>query len=247
MPVEIEVCIDSVHGARAALDGGVRRLETCGGLSDGGLTPSIGLVRLIDSWQAGAEQYVMIRPRGGDFAYSADEVQVMEDDIRAIQALRLPSVKGFVFGCLTADRALDEQAMQRLMSVARPQQVTLHRAVDVCRDYDGAFAAAVKLGVDCVLTSGNTGAAMDGIENIRRVVAAYGGRVQIMPGSGVKPENARQLLATGARKLHFSAKCRVASSYASISMGSADSGDGYNSASKETVERMLAAVREAKL
>eukprot|EP01061_Rhynchopus_euleeides_P044082 TRINITY_DN77115_c0_g1_i1.p1 TRINITY_DN77115_c0_g1~~TRINITY_DN77115_c0_g1_i1.p1 ORF type:complete len:246 (+),score=90.41 TRINITY_DN77115_c0_g1_i1:113-850(+) len=242
MPVEVEVCIDSVHGALSALAGGVRRLETCAGLSDGGLTPSLGLVQQIDAWGKGARQFVMIRPRGGDFAYSRDEVDVMLRDIEAVKALRLPSVAGFVFGCLTPQRSVDLLSMNRLITAARPLAVTFHRAIDVAVDYDAALLRVVELGCDYLLTSGGRPTAVAGKETIRRAVQRHGKAIAIMAGSGVNPDNAAELLDAGVSHLHFSAKGRVASSYASLSMGSADSGDGYNSASQETVERMLRAV-----
>ena len=238
---DIEVCIDSAHGANSALSGGVTRLETCAGLSDGGLTPSVGLVKQIDSWRMGARQFVMIRPRAGDFVYSSDEIDIMENDILSIKSLNLPSVKGFVFGCLTADGCVDMTSMRRLVSAARPYAITFHRAVDVAADYDKAFQQVVSLGCDCVLTSGGRAKALEGVNAIQRAVSIYGNKIQIMPGSGVNPTNAQALLSTGVTALHFSAKTRIKSA-SSLSMGSADAGEGYNSASKETIQQMLRVV-----
>eukprot|EP01064_Diplonema_japonicum_P037833 TRINITY_DN8995_c0_g1_i1.p1 TRINITY_DN8995_c0_g1~~TRINITY_DN8995_c0_g1_i1.p1 ORF type:complete len:267 (+),score=56.45 TRINITY_DN8995_c0_g1_i1:69-803(+) len=240
--VTIEVCIDSAHGARAALEGGVERLEICASLAEGGLTPSVGLVCQIDTWGLDAEQYIMIRPRGGDFMYSEDEIQIMEQDIRCFAALKLNSVKGFVFGVLTKDRKVNVEATKRLVAAAVGYETTFHRAVDVALDTEGAVRDVIACGCTCILTSGGCAKAIDGITTIKSMIEKYGRSIAIMPGSGVNPSNAPTLLTTGARHLHFSAKTYVPSAYTGIAMGSSDSGAGYNSASKDLVEKMLTVV-----
>ena len=238
--IEIEVCIDSVHGARAAIEGGVRRLEVCSSLGDGGLTPSIGLVKLIDSWKSsisGIKQFIMIRPRAGDFAYSTAEVQVMLDDITAIKSLNLPTVAGFVFGALNEDRSLSLSTNSRLISASKPKECTLHRAIDVTDDYLAAGKAAAKLGFTCILSSGGKQKAVDGIESLKKLTSEG---IEVMAGSGVNPSNATNIISSsGVRKVHFSAKTRIPSAYQTISMGSSDSGDGYDSVGINKVREMV--------
>ncbi|KAJ9459099.1 Copper homeostasis protein CutC [Diplonema papillatum] len=242
----IEVCIDCLHAAAAALRGGAQRLETCASLAEGGLTPSIGFVRGVDALirklNPSSVQYVMVRPRGGDFVYSAEEQAAMEADIAAVKGLRLRSVAGFVLGFLTQDRVVDAAATARFVAACRPLKVTFHRAVDVAADYLPAVESVLSAGCDYLLTSGGCARAIDGRSNIAAAVKLCCRRMCVMAGSGVSPDNALELMAAGVDHLHFSAKTRVPAAYESIPMGSSDSGDGYNSASEDTVRRMLSVV-----
>eukprot|EP01060_Flectonema_neradi_P015620 TRINITY_DN22250_c0_g1_i1.p1 TRINITY_DN22250_c0_g1~~TRINITY_DN22250_c0_g1_i1.p1 ORF type:complete len:246 (+),score=49.46 TRINITY_DN22250_c0_g1_i1:53-790(+) len=241
--IEIEVCIDSVHGAKTAIEGGVRRLEVCSSLGDGGLTPSIGLVKLIDSWGTtinGIKQFIMIRPRAGDFAYSSEEVQVMLDDIRSIKSLNLPTVAGFVFGILNNDRTLNVSVNEALIEAASPKQCTLHRAIDVASDYLKAAEIASQIGFNCILSSGGHQKAIEGLGPLKQLSSRG---ISVMAGSGVNPSNVVEIItATGVKKVHFSAKTRVPSKYKTISMGSSDTGDGYDSVGIEKVRQMICAV-----
>jgi copper homeostasis protein len=204
----LEICIDSVRGCDAAIAGGADRIELCGALSVGGLTPSPGLVALVAAraGSAGVRVHAMVRPRAGDFAYDADEVATALADARALIAA---GVDGLVFGAVRAG-ALDMAVLAPWITAVRAIRagidLTLHRAVDLLPDPVAAVEPAVALGFARILTSGGALRAIDGAETIRAMHERAAGRLAILPGSGVRPENVNALLAaTGAGEVHASA------------------------------------------
>ena len=125
-----EVCIDSLASARAAIAGGANRLELCGALALGGLTPYTELLRQIRRESDIAIRCLM-RPRAGDFLYTPEEIQLMAAQIRE---LKDAGADGFVIGCLTPEGDLDKEAMKPLIEAAAGKGLTLHRCIDVSRD-----------------------------------------------------------------------------------------------------------------
>ena len=163
----LEVCVDSYASAVAAIAGGADRLELCSALSVGGLTPSAALLRQI---RKGSDIPIrcLMRPRGGDFFYTPEEIQQMAMEMAA---LRDAGADGFVIGCLTADGELDGNAMEPLLKEASGLGLTLHRCIDVSRDLEETYRQAALLGFDTVLTSGGGGKCLDGMETIGRLLA----------------------------------------------------------------------------
>ena len=163
----LEVCVDSYASAVAAIAGGADRLELCSALSMGGLTPSAALLRQI---RKGSDIPIrcLMRPRGGDFFYTPEEIQQMAMEMAA---LRDAGADGFVIGCLTADGELDGNAMEPLLKEASGLGLTLHRCIDVSRDLEETYRQAALLGFDTVLTSGGAGKCLDGMETIGRLFA----------------------------------------------------------------------------
>ena len=163
----LEVCVDSYASAVAAIAGGADRLELCSALSVGGLTPSAALLRQI---RKGSDIPIrcLMRPRGGDFFYTPEEIQQMAMEMAA---LRDAGADGFVIGCLTADGELDGNAMEPLLKEASGLGLTLHRCIDVSRDLEETYRQAALLGFDTVLTSGGGGKCLDGMETIGRLFA----------------------------------------------------------------------------
>ena len=159
MPLLIEVCVEGVDGLVAAQDGGADRVELCASLLEGGLTPSLGVIRQAMK-VATIPFHVIVRPRGGDFLYSGLEFESMLADVEACRGLGVP---GVVVGCLTADGRIDEERMRRLVEAARPMSVTCHRAFDMTRDIPEAVEALIRCGVDRVLTSGQRDTAVEGL------------------------------------------------------------------------------------
>lgn len=162
----LEVCIDSLASARAAIAAGADRLELCSALTAGGLTPYAELLCQIRK-ESGIPIRAMIRPRGGDFLYSPKELELMEMQIETLKRL---GADGFVFGCLTPEGALDTAAMQQLMDAAGGLPVTLHRAIDVSRDLFETYKAVAALGIDTVLTSGGAASCTAGAETIGKLL-----------------------------------------------------------------------------
>lgn len=209
---ELEICCGDIASVLAAKEGGARRIELCSGLSEGGLTPSSGLIKAaVDS---GIENInVLIRPRPGDFLYSPTEITLMENDI--VNAIRT-GANGIVIGVLDENGEVDRDAMARLISAARNAareygidrlNITFHRAFDVSCDPERSLEDIISLGCDCILTSGASPSAVKGIVQIARIMAKANGRIKIMAGAGVNPSNAADIIAaTGVDAIHSTAR-----------------------------------------
>ncbi|WP_218015982.1 copper homeostasis protein CutC [Neokomagataea thailandica] len=187
--VELEICVDTVEGLRTAQNLGVDRIELCGPLSVGGVTPSYGMMRAA----RGSEVPVlaMIRPRSGGFVYSSAEEGVMMDDI---DAAREAGLAGVVLGAACRDHTLDQKMLERLVARAQGMDLTLHRVFDMTPDPLRALEHAIELGFARILTSGHAVKAYDGVEQLARLVRAANGRISIMAGSGVAPNNIAALV-----------------------------------------------------
>jgi copper homeostasis protein len=197
--VRVEVCADSVASAVAAQRGGAARVELCSGLIEGGITPSAGLIEMTRA-AVGLGIHVMIRPRGGDFLYDEDEFRTMRRDIELAKTLR---ADGVVLGLLDVNGNVDVERTRELSELARPLSVTFHRAFDMTSDLFRALEDICTAGVDRVLTSGGKQTAQEGLAAIKELVERSRGRVVVMAGSGIKPENARSLIeSTGVGEIH---------------------------------------------
>lgn len=199
----LEICAGSWDSVLAARDGGADRVELCSGLAEGGLTPSVGLIRAACGL-GGLKVHVLIRPRGGDFLYTEAEVALMEDDIRrAVDA----GADGVVVGSLTPDGDVDTAQLRRWVAAAGGRSVTFHRAFDLCRQPEQALEALIDCGCNRLLTSGQADKAANGLPLLARLVAQADERLSVMPGSGVNAANAAAILAaTGAHEIHASAR-----------------------------------------
>lgn len=198
--------MDGVAGALAAQQAGADRVELCSALSEGGLTPSIGLIETVRA-ESTIDVNVLIRPRGGDFTYSRHEIRTMLRDIEVAAGL---GIHGVVVGVLTVDGDVDVAVCRELMSAAGGLSVTFHRAFDMTRRPLEALEAVVDLGVDRVLTSGRESSALQGAPLIAELVAAAAGRVIVMAGGGITEHNVAQVRRlAGVDEVHFSARTTV--------------------------------------
>ncbi|KAA3511441.1 copper homeostasis protein CutC [Agrobacterium rosae] len=186
----LEVCVDDVQGLHAAIEGGADRIELCSALAVGGLTPSAGLMSV--AGQSPIPCYAMIRPRIGDFVYTADELAVLENDISFAASCGL---RGVVFGANLPDGRLDRDALTRLSNAMGSMPRTLHRAFDLVPDMAEAIEIAIACGFERILTSGRAVSALDGLTDLKSAIESASGRISIMPGSGVTLETIGALLA----------------------------------------------------
>ena len=198
--MQIEVCAYSLASCLTAQQAGASRIELCGGMAEGGTTPSAGLVQLARQ-QLSIPLYVMIRPRGGDFLYTESEFSVMQADIRLAKAA---GADGVVLGILQADGTVNEAQTRQLVELAQPLPVTFHRAFDMTRDPLEALEAVIRTGAVRILTSGLHQTAEAGIPILSRLAGQAAGRIEIMAGAGVNVQNAQRLINAGIHALHLS-------------------------------------------
>lgn len=195
---DLEICVDTLDGVLAAKRGGAARVELCSSLSEGGLTPSAGLMQA--AARTGIPCYAMIRPRSGLFGFSQAEVEIMLADISTAKSAGLA---GVVLGIQNDDGALDTAVLARLCEAADGLGKTLHRVIDVVPDQIEALDQAIALGFERVLTSGAQPEAPEGAGLIKEMVNHAAGRISVMPGCGLTRENVRTLvLETGVREVH---------------------------------------------
>ena len=208
----LEICVDSLASARAAIQGGADRLELCSALLAGGLTPYTALLRQIKA-ESDIPVRCLMRPRPGDFLYTKEELAMLETQIRE---LKEAGADGFVIGCLTAEGDLDLEAMKPLVAACGDKGITLHRCIDVSRDVEKTYREAGELGIDTVLTSGAAASCSLGKETLKNLIAlrdAIGGP-EILIGAGVKASVLQEFRREipGARAFHMSGKMELESS-----------------------------------
>lgn len=207
----LEVCVDSLASARAAIAGGAHRLELCSALAIGGLTPYEGLLKQIRQ-ESDIPVRCLMRPRAGDFLYTPEEIQLMADQIRNLKEL---GASGFVIGCLTPEGNLDKAAMAPLVEAAKGCGLTLHRCIDVSRDLRQTYLDAASLGIDTILTSGGESSCVKGMEAIASLLALRDetSGPEILIGAGVKASVIEVFLEKlpHARAFHMSGKTDIPS------------------------------------
>lgn len=197
---KLEVCCGDLQSVRAAIEGGAHRVELCEALELDGLTPSEAMME--SAIGMGIPVQVLIRVREGDFVYSKDEICKMQNDIRLARKL---GAAGVVIGALMPDGSIDEEAIRCMMDETEGLSVTFHRAFDVCRKPEEALEKIISLGCHRLLTSGQAPTAEQGIPMLKKLIEQADGRIIIMPGAGVNPQNASRILEeTGALEIHGS-------------------------------------------
>lgn len=195
--IRLELSVDSLRDAVVAAQVGADRVELCGSLADGGVTPSHGLIAAAAGL---CPVHVLVRPRVGDFCYTATEIDAMIADVG--HAVRLRAA-GVVAGVLRADGSVDRAATAALLAAAGAAEFTFHRAIDVCADPVRALDVLCDLGVTRVLTSGAAATAVEGQAMIAQLVRRARPGTSIMACGGVRPDNLIEVVrATGVSDVH---------------------------------------------
>jgi copper homeostasis protein len=196
----LEACVETLEQAVLAQQKGADRIELCADLSQDGLTPSHELAQWCTEHLT-IPVMVMIRPRGGNFVYSEQEILQMEKEIAHFKQSK---VAGVVFGLLTAENEIDVPNTQRLVNVALPMQVTFHKAIDSTKNMIRSFELLNKMrGIKRVLTSGGMDTAWNGRSVLKQMNELPNRHISIIAAGKVTPENFKEIAAyTGVRELH---------------------------------------------
>ncbi|MDG2468427.1 MAG: copper homeostasis protein CutC [Pirellulaceae bacterium] len=198
-PTLVEVCCESLHGAMAAQENGADRIELNAGIELGGLTPTLSLLRQVKA-ATNIPVICMVRPRGGNFYYSSSEFDLMQQEARLLIE---NDADGLAFGILNPDLTIDHKRNQTLIEICGSRQRVFHRAFDCSADLSLAISELIHLKFDRVLTSGGQPTAMDGADVIQHLIGDFGDQIEVLPGSGIRPENAVLLVKkTGCRQIH---------------------------------------------
>jgi copper homeostasis protein len=204
----LEICVFNIATAIAAANAGADRLELCENYANGGTTPSYGFLKSVRE-KISIPIFPMIRPRGGDYFHSADEIAIIKKDILLCKEL---GFDGVVFGLLNQDGTIDKDNTARLVEAAYPLEVSFHRAFDRCKDPLEALEILIEAGCTRVLTSGQEPKVTDGLGLVKKMVDQANDRIIILPGSGLNSSNVQQIIdSTGVTEVHTSARIRLPS------------------------------------
>ena len=221
----IEIATTDFSTTKNALEGGANRIELCAALSDGGTSPTFGTIKkcreLFD-----VQLFPIIRPRPGDFLYSDEEFEIMISEVTLSKEL---GCDGIVIGLLDADGTINLKRTAKLISIAYPMEVTFHRAFDRCKNPFEAMEQLIEIGCQRILTSGQQPMAPQGVDLIAALVKSADERIVIMPGSGVRKENIKDLAQkTGAVEFHSSLRGTQKGSMQFIHPAFAGSNESYS-------------------
>lgn len=197
----LEIATSDFVTTKSAVEGGADRIELCANLAEGGVTASLGTIQKCRH-EFSVSLYPIIRPRGGDFLYTVEEFDIMLRDAVLCKQL---GCDGIVTGLLLANGAIDIKRTAVLVEAVYPLGVTFHRAFDRCKEPYEALEQLISIGCERILTSGQQPAAPEGAELIAALNKIADQRIIIMPGSGVRKDNIRQLAEqTGCIEFHSS-------------------------------------------
>ena len=198
--VLLEVVVQTVADARAAVRAGVSRLELCVDLANGGTTPPVRLMREVVA-AVSVPVFVMIRPRAGDFLYSAHELDAMGTQVDEAIA---GGAAGLVLGVLRPDGRVDVPRTRAFVNRAGGRPVTFHRAFDEIPDLESALDDVIEAGASRVLTSGGAAIAFDGRPRLAALVRKGGDRIAVLAGGGVRAHNVAAIVRdSGVREVHM--------------------------------------------
>jgi copper homeostasis protein len=212
----LEIAVFNIQSALVATNAGADRIELCENPADGGTTASYGTLKTIRE-KISIPVFPIIRASGGDFFYSDDEFEVMQQDVLLCKQL---GFEGIVIGLLNKDASIDIERTKRLVELAYPMDVTFHRAFDRAKDAFKSLEDIIDCGCQRILTSGQVPNAFDGKGLIKKLIEQADDRIIIMPGSGIRSNNIKAIADyTGATELHSSARKNIACEMEFINAG----------------------------
>lgn len=203
--LQLEICAETLQACVAAREGGADRIELCSDLVEGGVTPSHGLIRRA-ILEGKLPVHVMLRPRAGNFVYSAAEFDVICSDLQHAAQL---GAAGVVCGILREDNTVHEARTAKLAKLAGPMEVTFHRAFDYAPNLEQALEDVIACGCGRVLTSGGKPSAGEGEDALAALAEQARGRIRIAAGGGITVPIAARLLARARVDLHTSLRRRL--------------------------------------
>ena len=231
----LEICAANFASAQAASLAGADRIELCSALAVGGLTPSHALLEAVQHAFA-IPVHVLVRPREGDFLYTDAEFQIMQEEILKIKQM---GFAGVVFGILNSDATIDEKRCATLVAMAKPMQLTFHRAFDFVAQANVALEKLIELGFDYVLSSGLKNTAVLGLTQLTDLVAQANNRIQIIPAAGINESNVASIIqTTKANIIHCSLSEEVPSKM------QVDNGSNLIFVNAESSEKKIRAVKK---
>lgn len=208
MSYVLEVIAFTIESVLVAQKSGAHRIELCDNPGEGGTTASYGMIKTARE-KTSLQLFPIIRPRGGDFLYSPEEFEIMKRDVLLCKEL---GCDGVVIGCLQADGSVDKARTATLVEEAYPLGVTFHRAFDRVANPFEALEDVIGCGCERILTSGLKPAAPDGVELLADLVRQANERIIIMPGSGIRSTNIKEIAEkTEATEFHSSARVNIPS------------------------------------
>ncbi|MBR8700840.1 Copper homeostasis protein CutC [Fusobacterium sp. DD29] len=184
-----EKCIGSFKEAIEAQKLGADRVELCDNLEEGGTTPSYGTIKMTVE-KLDIPAFVIIRPRGGDFYYSPEEIEIMKEDIKICKSL---GVNGVVLGVLNRDNTINYEVTKELVTLAKPMEVTFHKAIDELRNPEEEVEKLASIGVDRILSSGTKPTALEGAEILNKMLEKANGKIKIVVAGKVTKENLKEV------------------------------------------------------
>lgn len=240
----LEICCSSLEACMEADQNGGKRIELCGSMSSGGLTPSLGLFKLVKKY-CSIPVAVMIRPRGTGFCYDEKDIITMKEDAKIFLEHGADAI---VFGCLTPEKSIDKENVKYFCDLAHlyGKEAAFHKAIDESKDLMKDINILYELGVDRVLTSGGQGIAEDNLEMIRNIVQEYNDKMQILIGGGIRAKNVKMIMEkTGAVQIHSA--CRVMKQDLSVEQSDILTYDNaYDSVDGKEVLKMASIMKDVK-
>lgn len=188
---ELEVCCGSAADAIAAWKGGAKRVELNSDLAHGGLTPSLGTLKYVKKHAPSLSIICMVRPRESGFYYSELEYEVILEDAKLLLE---NGADGIAFGFLKEDRTIDIPRCKKIMEIIGDKQSVFHRAIDIVPNIYSSLDELIELGVTRVLTSGQKPTALEGAKTIQEMIRYADGKIEILPGSGIRPHNVEKCI-----------------------------------------------------